>query len=32
MKHLSNWEIKVFSKGIEELSEFALASSVKKLL
>ncbi len=31
MKHLSNWEIKVFSKGIEELSEFALANSVKQL-
>ena len=32
MKHFSTWEIKVFAKGIEELGEFALASSVKKLL
>ena len=32
MKHLSNWEIKVFTKGIEELSEFALANAVKKLV
>ena len=32
MKHLSNWEIKIFSKGIEELSEFALANSVKNLV
>lgn len=31
MKHLSNWEIKVFAKGIEELSEFALANC-KQLL
>ena len=32
MKHFSNWEIKIFTKGVEELSEFALVNSVKKLL
>lgn len=32
MKHFSNWEIKIFAKGIEELSQFALANSVKKLV
>lgn len=32
MKHLSNWEIKVFTNGIEELSEFALANSIGKLV
>lgn len=31
MKHLSNWEIRIFSKGIEQLSEFGLASSIKKM-
>ena len=30
-KHLSNWEIKVFTKGIPELSKFALENIVKEL-
>ena len=32
MKHFSNWEIKIFGDGMKELSQFALANSVKKLL
>lgn len=30
-KHLSNWEIKVFVKGIEKLSEFAFPNMIDKL-
>lgn len=30
-KHLSNWEIKVFVKGIEKLSEFALLNQLQYL-
>lgn len=30
-KHLSNWEIKVFTKAIPELSQFALNNMIKKL-
>ena len=30
-KHLSNWEIKVFVKGIPKLSKFALDNIVKQL-
>ena len=30
-KHLSNWEIKVFVKGIPELSKFALLNMIDKL-
>ncbi|MBL4585920.1 MAG: hypothetical protein JKX84_02515 [Flavobacteriales bacterium] len=32
MKHFSTWEIKVFGDGMKELSEFALANSVKELV
>lgn len=28
-KHLSNWEIKVFVKGIEKLSEFAFPNQLQ---
>ncbi|MEM7549491.1 MAG: hypothetical protein AAF363_07450 [Bacteroidota bacterium] len=30
-KHLSNWEIKVFQKGIGELSKYSLTSMISKL-
>lgn len=30
-KHLSNWEIKVFKKSIEELSKYSLMNMVPKL-
>jgi len=30
-KHMSNWEIKVFTKGIPELSKFAFPNSLKLL-
>ena len=29
-KHLSNWEIKVFTKGIEQLSKYALTNTIDK--
>lgn len=31
IKHLSNWEIKVFVKGIEKLSEYAFPNMIDKL-
>jgi len=31
-KHMSNWEVKVFTKAIPELSKFALAYQVKNLI
>ena len=30
-KHLSNWEIKVFTKSIPQLSKYALSNMIKKL-
>ncbi len=30
-RHFSNWEIKVFRKGIEELSKYALETMIKDL-
>ena len=30
-EHLSNWEIKVFQKGIGELSKYSLTNMVSKL-
>ncbi len=29
-KHLSNWEIKVFTKAIPELSKYGFANMIKK--